>query len=99
MYAGNFMTAKNGTAFIRALRLSPAFVDRYDDAGLRGLFANLLDQIDTTLGRLFCWHSLIAGPHQVMAVHPKSRSKDGNETPSRATSQAFERNPVAAGLC
>jgi hypothetical protein len=42
MYAGNFMTANNGTAFIRALRLSPAFVDRYDDAGLRGLFANLL---------------------------------------------------------
>jgi hypothetical protein len=60
MYAGNFMTANNGTAFIRTLRLSPAFVDRYDDAGLRGLFANLLDQIDTTLGRLSCWHSLIA---------------------------------------
>jgi hypothetical protein len=54
------MTANNGTAFIRTLRLSPAFVDRYDDAGLRGLFANLLDQIDTTLGRLSCWHSLIA---------------------------------------
>jgi hypothetical protein len=60
MYAGNFMTANNGTAFIRTLRLSPAFVGRYDDAGLRGLFANLLDQIDTTLGRLSCWHSLIA---------------------------------------
>ena len=60
MYAGNFMTANNGTAFIRTLRLSPAFVDRYDDAGLRGLFANLLDQVDTTLGRLSCWHSLIA---------------------------------------
>ena len=60
MYAGNFMTANNGTAFIRTLRLSPAFVDRYDDAGLRGLFANLLDQIDTTLGRFSCWHSLIA---------------------------------------
>jgi hypothetical protein len=60
MYAGNFMTANNGTAFIRTLRLSPAFVDQYDDAGLRGLFANLLDQIDTTLGRLSCWHSLIA---------------------------------------
>jgi hypothetical protein len=60
MYAGNFMTANNGTAFIRTLRLSPAFIDRYDDAGLRGLFANLLDQIDTTLGRLSCWHSLIA---------------------------------------
>ena len=60
MYAGNFMTANNGTAFIRTLRLSPAFVDRYDDAGLRGLFANLLDQIDTTLGRLSCWHPLIA---------------------------------------
>lgn len=60
MYAGNFMTANNGIAYIRALRLSPAFVDRYDDAGLRGLFANLLDQIDTTLGRLSCWHSLIA---------------------------------------
>lgn len=60
MYAGNFMTANNGTAFIRTLRLSPAFVDRYDDAGLRGLFANLLDQIDTTLGRHSCWHSLIA---------------------------------------
>ena len=59
MYAGNFMTANNGTAFIRTLRLSPAFVDRYDDAGLRGLFANLLDQIDTTLGRSSCWHSLI----------------------------------------
>jgi hypothetical protein len=59
MYAGNFMTANNGAAFIRALRLSPAFVDRYDDAGLRGLFANLLEQIDTTLGRLSCWHSLI----------------------------------------
>jgi hypothetical protein len=60
MYAGNFMTANNGTAFIRTLRLSPAFVNRYDDAGLRGLFANLLDQIDTSLGRLSCWHSLIA---------------------------------------
>jgi hypothetical protein len=60
MYAGNFMTANNGAAFIRALRFSPAFVDRYDDAGLRGLFANLLDQIYTTLGRLSCWHSLIA---------------------------------------
>jgi len=59
MYAGNFMTANNGTGFIRTLRLSPAFVGRYDDAGLRGLFANLLDQIDTTLGRLSCWHSLI----------------------------------------
>jgi hypothetical protein len=60
MYAGNFMTANDGTAFIRALRLSPAFVDRYDDAGLRGLFASLLDQIETTLGRLSCWHSFIA---------------------------------------
>jgi hypothetical protein len=60
MYAGNFMTANNGTAFIRTLRLSPVFVERYDDAGLRGLFANLLDQIDTTLGRLSCWQSLIA---------------------------------------
>jgi hypothetical protein len=60
MYARNFMTANNGTAFIRTLRLSPAFVDRYDDAGLRGLFANLLDQIDTTLRRFSCWHSLIA---------------------------------------
>ena len=60
MYAGNFITANNGTAFIRTLRLSPAFVGRYDDAGLRGLFVNLLDQIDTTLGRLSCWHSLIA---------------------------------------
>jgi hypothetical protein len=60
MYAGNFMTANNGTTFIRTLRLSPAFVGRYDDAGLRGLFANLLEQIETTLGRLSCWHSLIA---------------------------------------
>lgn len=60
MYAGNFMTANNGAAFIRTLRLCPAFVDRYDDAGRRGLFANLLDQIDTTLGRVSCWHSLIA---------------------------------------
>lgn len=59
MHAGNFMTANNGPAFIRALRFSPAFVDRYDDAGLRGLFANLLEQIDTTLGRHSCWHSLI----------------------------------------
>ena len=60
MYAGNFMSANNGTAFIRTLRLSPAFIDRYDGASLRGLFANLVDQIDTTLGRLSCWHSLIA---------------------------------------
>jgi hypothetical protein len=59
MYAGNLMTANSGAAFIRALRFSPAFDDWYDDAGLRGLFANLLDQIDTILGRLSCWHSLI----------------------------------------
>jgi hypothetical protein len=54
MYAGNFITANNGLAFIRTPRLSPALVDRYDDASLRGLFANLLDQIDTTLERLSC---------------------------------------------
>ena len=54
IYAGNFMTANNGIAFIRTLRLSPVFVGRYDDASLRGLFANLLDQIDITLSRLSC---------------------------------------------
>jgi hypothetical protein len=54
IYAGNFMTANNGIAFIRTLRLSPVFVGRYDDTSLRGLFANLLDQIGITLGRLSC---------------------------------------------
>lgn len=42
------MAANNGTASIRALRLSPPLVDQYDDAGLRRLFASLLDQIDTS---------------------------------------------------
>jgi hypothetical protein len=60
MYARNFITANNSIAFIRTLRLSLVFVDRYDDASLQGLFTNLLDQIDTTLRRLSCWHSLIA---------------------------------------
>jgi hypothetical protein len=103
MYAGNFMTASNGTAFIRTLRLSPAFVRQYDDAGLRGLFANLLDQIDTTLGRLSCWHSSIAELIKswpiIQRFGRKIWSKDGKETPSRAISQAFERKPVTAGSC
>jgi hypothetical protein len=34
MYARNFITANNSIAFIRTLRLSLVFVDRYDDASL-----------------------------------------------------------------
>jgi len=60
MYAGNFMTANNGEAFVRSLRLSPAFVRQYDGPGLRGLMANLLDQVDITLKRLSCWRPMIA---------------------------------------
>ncbi|KAK4551667.1 hypothetical protein LTR86_010998 [Recurvomyces mirabilis] len=55
MYAGNFMTAGNGPAFVRTLRLSPAFVDRYDESGQRGLIANLIDQVGITLERPSCW--------------------------------------------
>ena len=55
MYAGNFMTPNNSSAFIRSLRVSPAFVRRYDDPGRRGLTTNLLNQVEIGLERQSCW--------------------------------------------
>ena len=54
MYAGNFMTADNGPAFVRSLRSSPGLIRRYDEDGRRGLMTNLLDQVDITLDRASC---------------------------------------------
>lgn len=59
MYAGNFMTASNGPAFLRSLRLSPAFIERYDNDGRRGLVANVLDQLDVALERSSCWLAMV----------------------------------------
>ena len=87
MYAGNFMTGNNGPAFLRSLRLSPAFVDRYDDPGRRGLVANLLDQVDITAERPPCWLPMVAELVKLWPVVERLGRKSDRETPGSTARQ------------
>lgn len=59
MYAGNFMTASNGPAFLRSFRFSRALVDGYKESERRGLFENLWEQVHITIGRPSCYAPLV----------------------------------------